>query len=336
MEQNDPNLSRVFDAFTSYQRTAALKAAVDLDLFTQIGVGGATASELAARVGASPRGVRSLCDRLVVDSFLDKDGGRYTLRPDAAAFLDRSSPAFVGTALNFLTTPAISAAFASLTEAVRRGGTAVPDDGTLAADHPVWIEFARSMGPLAALLAELLANAISSGEPIRGTVLDIAAGHGNFGIALARRYPEIRVIAQDWANVLEVATENAMRAGVRDRFSTLPGSAFEVDFGRGHVIVLLTNFLHHFDPPTNETLLRRVHEALGPGGRAIAAEFVPDEDRIHPPEAAAFSLTMLASTPAGDAYTFAEYEHMFRAAGFSTVELVDLAPAPQRLVIGTR
>jgi hypothetical protein len=100
--------------------------------------------------------------------------------------------------------------------------------------------------------------------------------------------------------------------------------------------VLLTNFLHHFDPPTNEVLLRRVHASLAPGGRAIAVEFVPDETRIFPPEAAAFSLTMLASTPSGDAYTLAEYERMFRGAGFPGVSLVDLAPSPQRALVATR
>jgi ubiquinone/menaquinone biosynthesis C-methylase UbiE len=336
MTNDTPNLSRVFDAFTAYQRTAALKAAVDLDVFSTIGAKGATAGEIAARSKASPRGVRSLCDRLVADGFLAKEGDRYSLGADAAAFLDRSSPGFVGSALTFLTSPTIMAAFAHLTEAVRRGGTAVPEEGTLAPEHPVWVEFARAMGPMAAMVAEMLANVLAGDGPVRGTVLDIAAGHGHYGIAMARHNPEARIIAQDWPNVLEVAAENAAKAGVADRFAKLPGSAFEVDLGHNHAVVLLTNFLHHFDPPTNEGLLRRVHAALAPGGRAVAAEFVPDENRIEPREAASFSLTMLASTPAGDAYTFSEYQRMFRAAGFADVSLVDLVPSPQRVVIAKR
>jgi SAM-dependent methyltransferase len=331
-----PNLSRVFDAFTAYQRTAALQAALALDLFTSIGAAGATVADLAARSGAAPRGVRSLCDRLVVDAFLAKDGDRYTLRPDAAAFLDRSSPAFIGSAITFLTSPPVFGAFARLTEAVRRGGTAVEDDGSLAPEHPMWVEFARAMAPLAGLTAQLLTNALAPLGPIRGSVLDIAAGHGLFGITLAQQHAEARVVALDWPNVLAVAAENAARAGVSDRFTRLPGSAFDVDLGRDHALVLLTNFLHHFDLPTNERLLRRVHAALAPGGRAVAVEFVPDESRIVPPEAAAFSLTMLATTPGGDAYTLREYEQVFRAAGFTDVSLVDLAPAPQQALIATR
>src|SRR5690606_1310852 len=125
---------------------------------TAIGAGGATAEELAQRVGAAPRGVRSLCDRLVIDQLLGKDGERYTLGVDAAAFLDRSSPAFIGSAAMFLTAPTITEAYARLAESVRRGGTAIEGDGSIAPEHPMWVEFARAMGPLAGLTAQVLAN----------------------------------------------------------------------------------------------------------------------------------------------------------------------------------
>jgi hypothetical protein len=88
--------------------------------------------------------------------------------------------------------------------------------------------------------------------------------------------------------------------------------------------VLLTNFLHHFDVPTNEKLLRKVHAALGEGGRAVTLEFVPNDDRISPPGVAGFSLVMLAGTPAGDAYTFAEFDQMFKNAGFSKNEIREI------------
>ncbi len=133
--------------------------------------------------------------------------------------------------------------------------------------------------------------------------------------------------------MLEVAKENAQTAGVSDRFKTRPGSAFEVDYGTGYDIILLTNFLHHFDVPTCETLLRKVRAALADRGRAVALEFVPNEDRVSPPQAAAFSMMMLGSTPAGDAYTFAELDTMFRNAGFARSELHELPPSIERVVI---
>jgi len=60
------------------------------------------------------------------------------------------------------------------------------------------------------------------------------------------------------ASVLQVAQENAATAGIKDRFHALPGSAFDVEYGSGYDLVLMPNFLSHFDPPTCETLLRKV------------------------------------------------------------------------------
>ena len=328
-------LGVLFAAFNGFQRTAALKAAIDLDLFTAIGEGRTTPSELAQRCGASERGLRMLCDSLAALGFVRKDGGHYALDPDLGMLLDRHSPAYVGSAANFLASPMVTEAFGALTAAVRKGGTAVAE-GALAPEHPIWVDFARSMAPLAGLSARLLANLLDAPAGAPWKVLDIAAGHGMFGIALAQENPNARIVALDWANVLAVAHENARAAGVADRFRTLPGSALTVDYGQGYDLVLLTNFLHHFDVETCEVLLRRVHAALAPGGRAVTLEFIPDEDRISPAEAATFALVMLAMTPRGDAYTFSEYEHLFRRAGFARSELRDLPPSVQRVVISYR
>ena len=167
-------------------------------------------------------------------------------------------------------------------------------------------------------------------------VLDIAAGHGLFGIEVAKQNPEARIVAQDWANVLDVAQANAERPAWRIASSTLPGSAFDVEFGGPYDIVLLTNFLHHFDRSTCVGLLKKVHGALKPGGRVAALDFVPNEDRVSPPMAAGFALTMLASTAAGDAYTFREYESMYREAGLGNITAHPVPTGPHTVVMGER
>jgi len=133
--------------------------------------------------------------------------------------------------------------------------------------------------------------------------------------------------------VLAVAAENAKAEGVADRHALLPGSAFEVDWGGPYDVVLLTNFLHHFDVPTCERLAAKAHAALAPGGRAMTLEFVPDADRVNPPATATFALTMLATTAAGDAYTFAEYERIFSRAGFARSMFHPLPPTAQQAVV---
>ncbi|MGH9563262.1 MAG: class I SAM-dependent methyltransferase [Terracidiphilus sp.] len=315
-----PSPDSIFETLNAYQRTAALKAGVDLDLFTAIGEGADTVHALVKRCQATERGIRILCDYLSVIGFLNKRDERYSLTPESAMFLDRRSPACVGSAARFLALPETIDAFSRLAEAVRTGQPGLPGKGSIEPDNPIWVEFARSMAPMMRPAADEIAGMLDAGGK-KWKVLDIAAGHGVFGIAVAKRNPNAEIYAQDWKQVLDVAMEHAREAGVDSRMHVLPGSAFEVDFGKGYDVVLITNFLHHFAAATNEALLRKVREALAPGGRVVTLDFIPNEDRISPPRAATFSMMMLGMTPAGEAYTFSEYERMFRNAGFSSNEI---------------
>lgn len=331
-----PDPAEIFAAFTAFHRTGALKAAIELDLFSAIAGGATTADDLARRCGAAARGIRILADFLTTAGFLAKDGTRYALTPASATFLDRSSPAYMGSAVAFLTAPMMWESFANVAAAVRKGGTVASGEGVVAAENPMWVEFARAMAPPATFAGRLLANMLEAPKAPRWKVLDVAAGHGMFGITLAQENPNAQIVALDWANVLAVAAENARAAGVQDRFRTITGNAFEVDLGSGYDLVLLPNFLHHFDVATCEAFLRRVRAALVPGGRAVTVEFIPDASRVTPPVPASFALVMLIGTPAGDAYTFAELERMFHNAGFAESELRELPPSFQRVVVSTK
>jgi len=332
-QSRQPSPEHFFNTVTAYHQTAVIKGAIELDLFTAIAEGNTTVEALAAKCKASERGMRIICDFLTIMGFLTKTNEIYNLTEDSALFLNRLSPAYAGGTIEFLLSPLIVDSFKDIAAAVRKGGTVVSQEGTISHENPVWSHFARAMSPIQIMPAQLMANLVQveSGRPVK--LLDLAAGHGIFGISFAQRYPNLEIVALDWAPVLEVAKENAQKFGVSDRFTTMPGSAFEVDFGSGYDIILLTNFLHHFDQGTNIKLLTRIHAALNTQGRAATLDFIPNEDRVTPPFAAAFSMTMLASTPAGDAYTFAEYEKMFSQAGFSRSEIHSLTPSPQRLVI---
>ena len=334
-ESRQPTPELFFQTMNAYQRTAALKAAVELDLFTKIGEGANTVAPLAEKCQASERGIRILSDYLVIAGFLTKDGSRYGLTIDSATFLDRRSPAYIASAVKFLGDPTLTDHFKDLASVVRRGGPAT-GQGTLAPDNPIWVEFARAMGRLQTMPSGVLAKFLGAESRPGWKVLDIAAGHGLFGIAIAKLDPGARISAVDWGSVLAVAKENAQAAGVADRHSTIPGSAFDVEFGSGYNVALLTNFLHHFDAASNEHLLRKVHAALAPGGRAVTLEFVPNDDRVSPPIAASFSLTMLGSTAGGDAYTFSEFERMHRNAGFSSCEMHPLPPTFSQVVIAQK
>ena len=325
---------RVFDTLRAFQETAALKSAIELGVFTAVGKGASSAAEIAAKCGASDRGVRILCDNLVVGGFLSKNDGRYENSEESRFFLDRGSPAYMGGISEFLCAPEmVQGLFGGLTDAVRAGGTVMGGEGTVADNNEIWVRFARAMAPIMMPAAQFIAGQVPASGELK--VLDIAAGHGMFGITVARRNPQARITALDWAAVLEVAKENAAAFGVADRYETIPGSAFEAEFGSGYDVVLITNFLHHFEMPKNEAFLTKVRAALKPSGRAVTLEFVPDPDRTSPPVPARFALTMLFTTQKGDAYTWAEYEPAFRSAGFSSCEIHRLE-TEQSVMIATK
>ena len=328
-----PNPARIFRTLTAFHETAALKAGIELELFTAIADGHVTAADLARTVGASEKGTRILCDSLVVLEFLTKRDGRYGLAQDAAVFLNKRSSAYVGAAAEFLVDESQrTGAYELLTEAVRKGGAAFSEEGTVSRENPVWLTFARTMAPLMVPASQLLAARVGrESGPL--SVLDIAAGHGLFGIAFATRNAQATVTGVDWKFVLEAALENAARAGVADRYRTIPGSAFEVELGGPYDVALLPNFLHHFDEQTCVGLLKRLHAAMTPGATLAILEFVPNEDRVSPPWDAMFALIMLASTGHGDAYTFQDLSRMCQAAGFERAELITLDPLPQRVVV---
>jgi len=225
----------------------------------------------------------------------------------------------------------VMAGFDNVAEVVRKGTTQMEGAGTVDPEDPVWVDFARAMPAMVAAGAPFLGEKAAIDGPQR--VLDIAAGHGLFGIAVARQNPQAIISPVDWPQVLEVARENAQKAGVADRYQPIAGDAFQVDFGSGYDTVLLTNFLHHFDPPTNEALLRKVRACLKPGGKVYTLEFVPNPDRVSPPVPAAFSIVMLCGTPSGDAYTFDELSAMFANAGFASTERMDMPKSPETLLV---
>jgi 2-polyprenyl-3-methyl-5-hydroxy-6-metoxy-1,4-benzoquinol methylase len=327
-----PTPERIFQTLTAYQTSAALSAAIQLDVFTQLAAGTDTLAPLARATGASERGLRALLNHLVSDGLLTKQGERYRCGPEAAAFLDKKRPSYMGSMTGFLNSTGLVRCFEDLAAAVKRGGTSEPAGGTVSVENPVWIDFARAMVPMARALAPGLAEAVLHGGTTK-RVLDVAAGHGIYGIEFARRVPSCEVTFLDWSNVLTVTREHAEQAGVGSRAKYLPGSAFDVDFGRGFDAILVTNFLHHFAPEACTKFLAKCRAALAPGGRVAVLEFALEADRVTPAGSAGFDLVMIATTREGNAHTIEEYGKMFTAAGLQQPERHDIPGGSQTALV---
>jgi hypothetical protein len=206
--------------------------------------------------------------------------------------------------------------------------------GTLAPEHPVWVEFARAMAVPGMFFARILADCLQEPVDRPRKILDIAGGHGLYGIEFAKRNPHAEIFAVEWQPVLDVALGHAAKAGVSERFHPIPGDALSVKFGSGYDLALITNFLPDLD--STEGLLKRIRSALGDEGRVAIFELMLNEDQVSPPAAVELDLTLLATTPGGETRTASQLSEALRRAGFERVEIREVPPAPNRLAMGYR
>jgi len=321
----------VFETLQAHQQTSALRAGIELKLFTAIAAGARTPEALAPVCAASAKGLRVLCDFLTIIGFLTKDESGYALTPDSELFLVEGSPAYMGGMASFLFHPFLEKGLANVTDAVRKGGTILPAEGSVSEDNPVWVNFARGMAPLTVPSAGLIARLTAGSGPMQ--VLDIAAGHGMFGLTIAQHNPAADIHALDWKNVLAVAHENAVKLGVAGRWHAIEGSAFTADFGSGYDVVLVTNFIHHFDIPTNIGLLEKIRAAMKSGAKMAIVEMAVNDDRITPAGAGMFAMTMLTTTASGDAFSQREIQSMCTRAGFHDITHHAVPSTPQTVTI---
>ncbi len=237
----------------------------------------------------------------------------------------------MGGMASFLFHPFLEKGLANVTDAVRKGGTILHAEGSVSEDNPVWVNFARGMAPLTVPSAGLIARLTAGSGPMQ--VLDIAAGHGMFGLTIAQHNPAADIHALDWKNVLAVAHENAVKLGVAGRWHAIEGSAFTADFGSGYDVVLVTNFIHHFDIPTNIGLLEKIRAAMKSGAKMAIVEMAVNDDRITPAGAGMFAMTMLTTTASGDAFSQREIESMCTRAGFHDITHHAVPSTPQTVTI---
>lgn len=332
--KTDP--SRILAMMTAFEQTAALNAAIGVELFTAIAEGAVTVEALSDRCGCAPRGVRILADTLVVHGLLTKSGVLYGLAPDAAAYLDERSPGYIGAAARFLASPEkIDLYFTDPAGWARRGGPS--GLANVSPESLVWVDFARGMTnfmrPMAVSLAKRLTDIMRERGVAVRRLLDVAAGHGLFGIAFALANADTHITALDWGPVLEAAGENARAAGVGARYEMLAGDAFKVPLAGPYDLILAPNFLHHFAPLDCVSILERLRAALAPHGSIAILEYCPNKDRVTPPVPALFALSMLTGTPSGDAYTAPELCAMCLDAGFTRTDLESLPPTAQTLIV---
>ncbi|QNI38360.1 methyltransferase domain-containing protein [Edaphobacter sp. 4G125] len=317
-----------------YVPTMVLEAAIHHRVFDVLNESPKTLKETATATGASERGLRAIMNVLVGLNFLEKEGDRYKLTPESDAFLVSTKPSFQGGLLRH-TSEHLVPKWLRLNEIVKTGGPGAgvnqESDGTAFFQSFVMDIFPMSY-PSATTLASHLALEKRS-KPVE--VLDIAAGSGVWGIALAQSAENVSVTAVDWEGVLPVTQSSADRFGLLDRFSFIAGDLNKVDFGTGYDVATLGHILHSEGEAKSRHLLRKVFDALASKGTIAIAEFLVNPDRTGPVGSLMFAANMLVNTDEGDTYSFEEISLWLKDAGFTDMRLLDV-PGPSPLVLATK
>jgi SAM-dependent methyltransferase len=330
-----PTPERLMRLASGYGPPLVIGTAVNNKVFDSLAAGAKTAEEISKETGASIRGLRAIMNSLVGLELLKKNRrGKYSLTPESAAFLLRDKPA---TQAGFFATilPQLVSKWLSLTEVVREGRPVLAvnreTEGTEFFSQLVENIIPMSYPP-AQKLGDHLKLARTRNE-IR--VLDLAAGSGIWGIALAQKSPRVRATAVDWAGMIPTTKRITRNFGVADRFQFIEGDLLEANFGNGYDIAILGHILHSEGEERSRELLRKTFRALKSGGTVAIAEWLVNDERTEPLPSLMFAVQMLVNTDKGDTFSFNEIKSWLEDAGFRKVRKLK-APGPSPLILATK
>lgn len=317
-----------------YAPTLIIETAVHHGIFDLLDESPKTIQQLAKKSGASERGMTAIANALVGLQFLTRKGARYALTPESAAFLVSTKPAFLGALYKHMSAQ-ILPKWLQLNQVVRTGKPAIAVNSQKQGAK-FFAEFVESLFPIGYRAAQALGEHLKISKiknPI--SVLDIAAGSGVWGIALAQQSPLVRISAVDWPEVLRVTQRVANRCGVGKRLTKIPGDLMKSNFGSNHQIATLGHILHSEGRERSQKLLKKVFKALAPGGTIMVSEFLVNDKRTAPPVSLLFAVNMLVNTQTGDTFSFEEISQWLRAARFVKPRLLD-AGGVSPLILATK
>lgn len=320
----------VLDMLYTLMKARAIMAGVRLGIFQAIHEAEDDAAGLAGRLSLDPEVLEMLLRTLVPCGYLVVRDGRFRLSPLARRTMVQGAASDLrGFVLwNYTQWDVIS----HLEEVVRTGRGA--DFHRTLTDPEAWGHYQRAMMELARLDAPVVAARVPVRDGAR-QLLDVAGSHGVLGAALCRRHPPMRSIVLDLPQALPHARELSREAGVQDLVEHRAADIFRDDLGTGHDVVLLSNILHHLDPPACRGLLVRVHAAtVRDGTVAIWERDRPQPgSRITDKEGTALFFRLTSSAAA---YSGEEYAAWLGAAGWRDVRVRRPVLSPGAVLITAR
>ncbi len=315
---------------SGYRGAQILFSAVRIGIFTTLLDQTLSSDALSASLDCNPRGMRILCDALTTLGLLDKEGDLYRNSAVALEYLLPGSPKSKAAMMNH--GARLYERWGKLYDVVKTGKPVSDNelDQRIASDDRA---FAKAMADVGRISAKQTAEIIDIGAARK--MLDIGGGPGLYSIGFAQHNPGLHATVFDSAKTLEVAQENIKDAGLSDRVSTMPGNAFDDDFGGQYDFIFISNFIHIFSYDANQSLVKKCADALVPGGRICLKDFFLEEDRTSPEWSAIFAVNMLVSTEEGDSYTIKEAKQWLENARLEFKSMHEVA-SNSRIIMGEK
>jgi len=292
----------------------AVRAAMQLDLFTPLADGPMTASALADALGVRPRRLEMLLYQLVSAAFLELHGERFANTPVTDYYLVKGRPTYIGGIHGVLT---------------EQFTAQLHTADSIRADAPqAKIDFAgMSPDQLGGFLKGLHGTTVAAGrllaeKPVfaeASRVVDVGGGSGGLPIALCEFHPHLEAALWELPAVIPIAREMIAEAGLADRIAveacdvldTPPAGRFDVAVAR--------SFFQVLSATQCRTAMHNIAAALPSGGTLFAIGFVCDDTRLAPLNCVNINLFFLNVFDEGEAYTESQYRRWFQEAGFTDV-----------------
>ncbi len=313
----------LLDTMVAMLLSRSIRVAMKLGIFEALADGGLTAGEVATRCACHPAATEKLLSALTGAQYIRFKDGRYTLAPVARRWLLQDSPNSLHDAIRMQD---LDARFMEHTEEYVRSGQPVDIHHIMSEDD--WRLYQRGMRAGANFVAAEVARRIRVPQGAQ-EMLDIGGAHGYYSVALCRRHPGLRATILDLPEAVAQAAPLLAREDMHDRVRHRAGDALTADLGTDTFdVVLIANLMHHFDKETNGTLVRRVAQALRPGGVLVIGEVIRAERPGAGGQTGALTDLYFAVTSEGGTWSFAELAGWQRAAGLHPRRPMRLLTAP--------
>ena len=315
----------------AYWESAALMAAVELEVFTAIAHGHDTIASAAKAVGMSARNAERLLTALTAMTLLTRDGDRFANAADVDRFLVKDSDRYAGPWILF-TKPRWTA-FGELSKRLRN-----PEENRLGAYVDFTVEDARRYHAATYSIGMGAARLFSRSVDLKGRklLLDLGGGSGAYSIVATQTYPGLKAIVLDLPPVAVVADEYIAANNAADRVTTLPGDFTRTEFPQGVDVVVMASNLPQYEPDLIRLVVGKAFAALVPGGEMHLVGETLHDDRRGPLSAALWGLNEAIQHSTGLAHTESEVKGYLQGAGFVDVAVHPFVPGVLSRIAGRK